>query len=297
MKPKLAPFLLIAPALFFLVAFFFVPSIYNLKISFTDVSLLEISKGGKFIGLGNYSRLLHDPGFWRAFRNTAVWLTAFTVILRVVIGLPIAILFDSRVLVEKRLSGLMRSLLLIPWATPPVVATAIWKWMLDQQYGIVNLVLKKIGVIDGGIAFFSEPSTVWFAVAAIVVWNQLPFVVVSLLAALQGIPESLLEAAKVDGAKPFQAFFYVTLPQLFPTIAIVLMLTSIWTFNNFVYVWLSTRGGPGDITNVLATKVYLEAFSNYRLGYSSAIGIVMTVVLVVAIGFYLPWMLKRSEIA
>ncbi|NPV54228.1 MAG: sugar ABC transporter permease [Firmicutes bacterium] len=291
---RISPYAFLMPALSILLLFFFFPSIYNFKLSFTDISLLDIRRGGRFIGLENYWQVLKDPNIHLAFKNTLLWLTGATVLIRILIGIPLALLLNSAALKRWQVAGIARALVLIPWATPPIVAVAAWKWLLDQQYGILNLILKHIGILDSGIAFFSDTSTVWACIIAIVVWNQVPFVVITLLAALQSIPEELYEAARVDGAGPITIYWYITQPLLYPALAIITLLNVIWTFNNFVYVWLSTRGGPGNFTNVLGTSVYLEAFTSYHLGYSATIGICMTLILLIMAVIYFRTTFTRS---
>jgi multiple sugar transport system permease protein len=153
--------------------------------------------------------------------------------------------------------------------------------MLDAQNGVVNAVLLWLGVVEDPVAFFANLRTVWPSVVTIIVWNTVPLVALSLLASLQSIPDELNEAAELDGASRWQQFRHITLPFLMPTI-MVLTLTSIFsTFNNFVYVWLATGAGPGTFTNVLATEIYIKAFVDFRIGYSSAVGIVMALVMAI----------------
>src|SRR6185312_801980 len=185
------------------------------------------------------------------------------------------------VLARVRLSTAAKLAILIPWATPPIVAVVIWRFLLDAQNGTVNAILLRLHLVDDPVAFFANLATVWPSVVTIIVWNTVPLVALSLLASLQSIPEELNEAAALDGASRWQQFRHITLPFLMPTIA-VLTLTSVFsTFNNFVYVWLSTGAGPGTFTNVLATEIYIKAFVDFRLGYSSAVGMVMALVMAV----------------
>lgn len=291
---RLVPYALIIPSLCFLVLFFFAPSVYNIRLSLLDISLLELGRGGRFAGVRNYLRLLRDPQVHLAFRNTVLWLTAATVLIRLFLGLGLALLLNGSALRRWRLAGAARTMLLIPWATPPVVAVAAWRWLLDAQYGAVNIFLVNLGLIREPVAFFARTETVWWSVVTIIVWRELPFVTLTLLAGLQSIPEELYEAAHVDGAGGAQAFWHVTIPLLRPVLAVVALLTTIWTFNNFVYVWLSTQGGPGNYTSVLATAVYLEGFSNYQMGYSAAIGMTMTIILVIFALAYFRTIFRRS---
>lgn len=273
--------LMLAPAFLILAAFYAYPTFQNAAISLTDLSLLKLRRGGSFVGLDNYREFLTGPEFGHLLFNTVVWLTALSVGLRILIGLGMALLLDSPVLARFRLSTAAKLAILIPWATPPIVAVVIWRFLLDAQNGTVNAILLRLHIVDNPVAFFANLATVWPSVVTIIVWNTVPLVALSLLASLQSIPEELNEAAALDGASRWQQFRHITLPFLMPTIT-VLTLTSVFsTFNNFVYVWLATGAGPGTFTNVLATEIYIKAFVDFRLGYSSAVGIVMALVMTV----------------
>lgn len=270
------PYMLVFPAMAILALFFVWPALYNVLLSFQRVSLFELGKGGKWVGGANFAELARSPLTKISLKNTAVWLTLVTVAARLVLGLGLALLLNASVFRRWRLSGIARSLLIIPWVTPPVVAVAAWKWLLDARYGAINQLLVQAGIIREGVPVLAQTSTVWPGIEVMIVWRELPFVVISLLAGLQSIPRELYEAARVDGAGEGYIFIHVTLPQLRPVLAVVALLTTIWTFNNFAYVWLATRGGPGNYTQVLATQVFTTAFSDYRIGAGAAIGVLMS---------------------
>ena len=272
---------MLAPVFFFLAFFYGYPTLSNLYTSFTDLSLLGLKRGGAFVGLENYARLLSSRDFYRVLWNTLFWLTAVSVVLRLVLGLLLALLLDSATLRRWRLTTASRLVLLVPWATPPIVAVVVWRWLLDGRQGLVNNALEGIGLIDRPIAFLANVDTVWPAIVTIIVWNTLPLVTLTFLAGLQSIPPELNEAAEMDGAGPVQRFFHVTLPHLMPTIVIMALLLVFWTFNNFVYVWLATGAGPGLFTNVLATEIYIKGFIDFELGFSSSVGMVMAALMAV----------------
>lgn len=273
--------LMLAPAFLILGLFYVYPTFQNLAISLTDLSLLRLKVGGNFIGLDNYREFVQSPEFGHLLFNTVIWLTALSVILRLAIGLGMALLLNSPVLKRLRMSTVAKLAILVPWATPPIVAVVIWRWMLDAQNGVVNAVLKSLGIVDHPIAFFADLRTVWPSIVTVIVWNTVPLVAISLLASLQSIPDELNEAAELDGATRWQQFRHITLPFLMPTITVLTLMSVFWTFNNFVYVWLATGAGPGTFTNVLATEIYIKAFVDFRMGYSSAVGMVMALVMAV----------------
>jgi multiple sugar transport system permease protein len=293
-RRSLTPLVLLLPTVLVLTLFFFFPSTFNVALSFQDISLFQLKRGGTWIGAGNYIELLRDEEFFSAFWNTLLWLTVATVLIRLVLGVLLALLLNSRALTRWRLTGLARSLLLIPWVTPPVVAVAAWQWLLHPRFGALNQLLFEAGVINQGIPFLVQSSTVWLAIIAVIVWNEVPFVAITHLAGLQAIPKELYEAARVDGATGLAVFSKVTLPLLRPVTTTVTLLITIWTFNNFLFVWLTTRGGPGNYTQVLATHMYTEAFVNYRLGYGATIGVAMTAVMAVFALIYFRTAFKRG---
>ena len=267
--------LMLAPMAFFLFFFYGYPTLFNLYNSLTDLSLLGLREGGAFIGLQNYIELFSSKDFFSVLWNTLFWLTAVSVFLRIVLGLLLALLLNSATIRRYNLTTVSRVLLLVPWATPPIVAVVVWRWLLDGRQGVINKVLQGVGLTDAPIAFLANVNTIWPAIITIIVWNTLPLVTLTFLAGLQSVPPELHEAAEMDGANALNRFFHVTLPHLMPTVVIMTLLLIFWTFNNFVYVWLATGAGPGLFTNVLATEIYIKGFIDFELGFSSAVGMVM----------------------
>jgi len=278
MRDRLFITTMLVPSMVLLILFYGYPIFDNLRISFTDLSLLGMKKGGNWVGLENYRELFRSGEFGHILFNTFIWLTATSVVLRLLIGLAIALLLNTRALGKLRLAAVSRFALLIPWATPPIVAVVIWRFLLERN-GFVNEALIGLGLISQPIAFLADIRTVWPSIVVIMLWNTVPLIALSLLSSLQTVPEEYYEAAELDGATDWQTFRFVTLPFLMPAILVLGLMSVFWSFNNFVYVWLATGAGPGTFTNVLATEVYLKAFVDFRLGYSSAIGMVMAVVM------------------
>lgn len=278
MRERLFIAVMLAPTMALLLAFYGYPIFDNFRMSLTDLSLLGMKSGGNWVGFANYDEFLHDNEFRHILFNTLVWLTAVSVGIRLLMGLGIAVLLNTRAVSKLRMATISRFALLIPWATPPIVAVVIWRWLLEPR-GPVNQVLLALGLIDRPIAFFAGMDTVWPSVVTVMVWNTVPLIALSLLSSLQTVPEEYYEAAELDGASRLEQFRYITLPFLTPALLVLGLMSVFWSFNNFVYVWLSTGGGPGTFTNVLATEVYIKGFVDFRLGYSSAIGMVMAVIM------------------
>jgi len=273
--------------------FYFYPTLYNLVNSFTDLNLFRLRKGGDWVGIRNYIELFTDKEFGRVLFNTTVWLTLIGVSVRIVLGILLAFLINSATIKKYRLTALFHLMLMVPWATPPIVAVVIWRWMLDPQVGIINKLLVAFGFVQEPLAFLSNIHYVWPALITIVTWNTLPLVTLTFLASLKSLPVELLEVAAVDGASKLQRAFYIMLPHMMPAIIIMVLMSTFWTFNNFVYVWLTTGAGPGTYTNVMATEVYIKAFVDGRMGYSSALGIVMAAIMSVFGILYLRVIMQR----
>ena len=286
--------LLLLPALFFLVLFYVYPTLFNLQNSLTDLSLFGLRRGGQWVGLRNYVELMGSPEFRRVLFNTTVWLTLISVSIRIVLGLLLALLANSDTLRRWRLATLFHVILIVPWATPPIVAVVIWRWMLDPRAGVVNKVLVGSGLVAEPVAFLSDVTFVWPALVTIITWNTLPLVTLTFLASLKAMPTEVLEAASVDGANKLQRVWHVVLPHLMPAVVVMTLMSTFWTFNNFVYVWLTTGAGPGLYTNVMATEVYLKAFVDGRMGYSSALGIVMAAIMTAFGLLYLRFVVRRE---
>jgi multiple sugar transport system permease protein len=285
-----------APSLLVLSLFYLYPTLYTVYVSLTDLSLLSLRRGGRFVGLANYAELFTHGGLGVLMVNTLVFLTAGSVALRLVLGTAIGLLLDSRVLKAWRVSTLARLAIMLPWATPPIVAVAVWRLMLDPSVGIVNRVLTGLGLVGEPIAFLADTATVWPSVVTVIVWNTVPLVALSVLASLQSIPEDLYEAADMDGASRAEMLRFITLPFLGPTLAILALMSTIWTFNNFVFVWMLTGAGPGTFTDVLATEIYIKAFVDLRLGYSAAIGVTMAAILGVIGWFWIALARRRAAV-
>lgn len=269
----------LVPAFFFLTAFYVYPTVFNVETSLTDLGIFTLRKGGDWIGVENYVELLTSPDFSRVMFNTVVWLTLVGVTVRIVLGLVLAFLLNSQTARRWGLTTPARLLLIVPWATPPVVAIIVWRWMLDPRVGAINDALMTLGLLKQPIPFLADANWVWPSIILIITWNTLPLVTLTFLASLQSLSTELIEAAEIDGASRLQILSYIYLPHLKPAIIVMVLMSTFWTFNNFVYVWLTTGAGPGLFTNVMATEIYIKGFIDGRLGYSAAAGMVMATIM------------------
>jgi ABC-type sugar transport system permease subunit len=270
---SMSPYIMISPSLVLMAFLILLPLIRGIYMSFTEV---DIMKQGQmhFVGLANYAELLKDPIFHVTLRNTAVW-TLGVVFFQYFIGLFIALLLNEPI----PLRGLFRGLVLVPWVVPSVVAALVWRWIYVPDYGILNHILRSLGIIDQPLQWLSDTRLAMPAVIAVGVWKWVPFMAVVLLSGLQSIPQELYDAAEVDGANPLQRFWHITMPHLRYLSGVVTMLSVIWTFNHFDIVYVMTKGGPSNSTHLLSTYAYLSAFSYIDFGYASVLSVFMLVVL------------------
>src|SRR5262249_31971944 len=222
-----------------------------------------------FVGFENYIRLAHDGFFLRAVANSFVF-TFGSVAVKLVLGMTMALVLMSRI----RYRSLFTGLLLIPWVAPTVVSALNFLWIYDGSLGVLNYLLVRVfRILPQGIGWLSEPNTAMASVIFVNVWRGFPFFGISFLAGMKAVPAELYEAAAVDGANSAQRFRPVTLPSLRNIIIIVMLLSTIWTFNDFAIVYILTKGGPGGATQVLPVFTYEMAFGAQRLGEAIAVAL------------------------
>lgn len=279
---------LLAPTLALLALVILYPLANGVRISFLRYKLTSPTPP-HWIGLGNYRALLHDGTFWSVFRTTVIW-TVSNVVAQLLLGLVLALLLNEQL----KARGLFRSAALIPYILPSVCAALIWRWMYDGSSGIINSLLFKAGLIDSYRPWLGDVRTALPAVIIESIWKGTPFVMILLLAGLQTIQPQFYEAAALDGAGAWHRFTDITLPLLQPSIAIAVILTTVYTVNNFNAIWLMTRGGPLGSTDILFTQAYKTAFERYDFGMAAAISVVLFGILAVFGAIYL-FLVERQE--
>jgi ABC-type sugar transport system permease subunit len=262
------PLLLLAPSLVSIGAVSVYPVLLGLWLSFRDTTLA--SPTDSFIGVGNYGQLLADGQFWNAWTHT-IEFTAASTLLETILGLMMALVLSERF----RGRGIVRAAMLVPWAIPTVVTSKMFGWLLDGQNGVVNYLLRSVGLIPHNVDWYGSTSSALWTIVVADVWKTTPFMALLLLAGLQTIPHSLAEASLIDGASPWQHFWYVRLPLLAPTLLIATMFRALDAFRIFDLVYVLTGGGPADSTEVLSTMTYKNLFSALQFGYGSALSTVM----------------------
>jgi len=253
-----------------------------------NVLLLAFQKRSMFgdaeatwVGFQNFVTVLNSEIFWVSLRNDLVF-TVVTVIFQTIIGLLVALLLHQNFWGR----NVFRSLVLFSYVFPTTVAALVWRFMLSEQVGIIYQTIRMSGLPIPN-TWFSSTNTAMATVIMVAVWKFFPFMVINFLARLQTIDDQLYEAAKVDGANPFQAFRHITMPSLMPVVLIVMLLRTIWTFNNWDVIALLTKGGPLDSTRTLPLLVYDSVFSSLSLGRAAATSFVMVLILLAAMIVYL----------
>lgn len=262
------------PALLVILGLNLYPTISGILTSFTNQSLIDPGHS-LFVGLENYSRLLQDPVFQISLLHS-LELTFFAVVLQVILGLVMAHLLIQKV------PGIhfFRSVAMITWVLPIIASVVMFRFMTLPSYGFLNIILKDVGLERLARNWFGDETFAFFLVLIMHLWRNVPFYAVAFMAAMQAISSDLYEAARIDGAGEWRQFWFITLPNLRYIILVMVVLHVTFTFNNFDFVFLSTGGGPVNATEVLPTYIYKQAWNGYALGYASAGGVIMLVVLV-----------------
>ncbi len=238
--------ILILPLFLFVMGMILFPFCMNIWLSLTNK---RIGMPTHFIGFGNYLHWLKNPDFYKILGNTLIY-TISTIVMKFLIGLGTALLLN------RKFTGrnFFRVFFLIPWIIPTLVTCFTFRWLLDDLVGVFNFFMVKMGF--HAVAWLSHPTTALGSIIAVNIWRGFPFFAILLLAALQSIPEDLYDAAGIDGANKFQSFFHVTLPGIKKITLIAVLLSTIWTFNDFEIVYLLTRGGPGYSSMIIVPFVY-----------------------------------------
>jgi multiple sugar transport system permease protein len=228
----------------------------------------------RFIGLGNYARLLGDDVFWLTLWNSAWWVFG-SVSLQFLGG------FAAALLLHQAFAGraLVRTVTLLPWVIPGVVVALVWEYIYQPNYGILNDLLFRLGWLHERVAWLSDPRLAMPAVIMTNIWRGVPFFAIMLLAGLQAIPDELYEAARVDGASVTQRFWHVTLPLLRPIIVVATATRIIWTFNYADLIFVMTSGGPANATQITSTYTLLQAYSNLDFGYAATLSVVLLLIM------------------
>lgn len=282
-----------APSLVIMALVLAYPIFYAGYLSFHKVGMAQLRRGDfPFRGWDNYEQLFTDHLFWLSLKNTFIF-TGITVSAEVVLAIAIALLINQTSVWTSRAT---RLLILLPYAIPPIANGLIWTFMYSFQFGFLNRILFTFGLIDAPINWAGNPDTALLAVTVPYIWRTLPFAILLVHAALQGIPRELYEAAAVDGASAWQRFIKITLPMLRPIIVIILILRTSFAFAVFEEILAITQGGPGDATWVAAWYTYKLSFAPpFNIGAGAASAYVLALIVGAAAILYVRFVYRRIE--
>jgi multiple sugar transport system permease protein len=285
-KSALVGWLLLAPSLVLLGGLVVFPVLYNIWLSLFDKHAFMPVQA--FVGLKHYRYFASDPEFWASFYYGSVY-AGVTMVLQLGVGVPAALLLNEGF----RGRNLLRGVVLFPYMIPTIVAVILWKWLLNDSYGLVNHLLMSAGLVRAPVAWLG-PDYIMASLIVTSVWQFFPFVVVTYLARLQTIPPELYEAATVDGASAWRRFLHVTLPQTASVLFVIVLLRSIWMFTKFDTVWLMAGdGGVSRYIRTLPVYAYARSFTYLQAGMGAALAVIMFAMLLAATAVY--FRLFRSE--
>lgn len=286
-KKELGQIQLLFPVILMVTVFSLFPLLRGIYLGFTDYRLGDPIS---FNGIDNYIQLFNDEYFWNSFKIGMIW-TLIVTALQISLALGLALLLNSKV----RFISFYTVLILIPWATPPIIRGILWRQMYEPNTGAVNILLTDMGLISGPINWLSSFEYVIPAVIIAGVWGEISKAAIFLLAGLQTISNDLYEASKIDGAGLWDQFWNITLPVLKPVLAAIISLTFMWNFNTFGIIWVLTQGGPGGMTRLPMLAAYEEGFRYGYIGYAAAIGNVMVIILSLILFMYIRVQLRERN--
>jgi len=265
----------ILPTMVLLCMLVLYPVASTIFLSFTDAS-------GKWVGGQNYTETLSEPSTKRVILNTLYYVGG-SVVLQLGIGVLAGILMNQKF----RGRSVVRSLMLIPWIIPGIVAAMTWAWMFHTDYGIINYALTSAGIIPGPIGWLTNPNTVMPALIAVNAWKMFPFVALMVLAGLQSVPDELYEAARIDGANFLHEVWHIMLPQLRPVLVAVTLLLVIWGLDGITIIYSMTGGGPAGRSMIFPIQIYAEAFEFFQFNRAAALSVVYFLMIVLLIAVYI----------
>ena len=282
----------VMPAVVYMLVTMVYPLVYNIVLSFKDLTVMTFKgNASKFIGIANYSQILADPEFHQAFLQT-LWFTVACIAVQFTLGLLLAVFFNQKF----RLAGPIRGMVLVAWMIPVAVTGLLFKYMLQTEGGVINQSLSIIGLNKGEpIGWLIDPSMAMWGVIIANCWVGVPFNMLLLTTGMSNIPADVYESASIDGANTVQRFFHITVPLLKPAIMSVLMLGFIYTFKVFDLIYMMTKGGPLNATEVLSTYSYRHSFTLFNFSIGAAAAVILFLCLMCVGVFYLR-LIQKDEV-
>lgn len=285
----LLPYALALPIILYELLMIVYPIAQGIYGSFQQIELAA-NEAPTWVGLANYQRMFADDSFWQVIRTTLVF-TALVIVVAISAGLVTALLFNR----PFRFRSIARALLMLPWAFPDVPVAMIFLWILSPQFGIVNVPARLLPGVTDNVQWLQIPSLAMMWMVLITSWKAFPFYSLVILAALQAVPQELYEAAKVDGATALQLFRHITIPSIYTTLELLVVLASIFSFKQFTFIFLMTGGGPSGATETIVMRIYNTAFRFYDYSYATAIGVAGFLVSLVIAFFFIVLQARRAK--
>ena len=277
----------LAPALVFVAIFTYYPLLRGSQMAFQQWNLFDL-RNTPFVGLANFRTLLANPTFYTVLEHSVVWVVG-SIVPQLLIGFGLALLLRKHF----RFRGLYQALVFFPWAVSGFLIGILFRWMFNGEFGVVNDLLRKAGLIDTNIAWLAEPRLAMFSVVVANVWYGVTFFAIMILAALQSVPDELLEAGALDGAGKARTLFFIVIPFIRTTLLLTVLLRVIWVFNFPEIIYGMTGGGPADQTHIV-TSWMINFTSQGDYGLASALGLIVLAVLVLFTTFYLLALKERD---
>ena len=285
---KAEPYVWILPSIILMVGMIVVPVITVFQMSMSEISRAGVIKG--YNDFENFRAIFKSATFWHTLQNTFVW-TVVVVGLSTLLGFIIAMVLNQKFRGRK----FVRAIVVFPWATSLIIQATIWKYIIDSQFGSLNVILKKLGIISRNINW-TPNATAYFAWECwIGIFVTIPFVTFCVLSGLQSIDDTYYEAAEIDGASFWKRLTRITLPLLRPSLTVSTVLNIIYVFNSFPIIWTITKGDPADKTHTLATYIYKLSFFNGKAGQAAAVSVVGFVILCICAGIYMVLSLRAEK--
>lgn len=280
---RIAPYIMVAPSIIIFLLFILYPILYMMYLSLFDWNLIGPKE---FVFLQNFTELFGNSDFWQVMNNSFQYMF-FTVTLSIILALPLAVYLNRK----DKIGSILQSIVFSPYIVSLISVAFIWMWLMDSDYGLLNYILNLIGIPT--INWLGDPKVAMLSLVLVSVWKGVGYNTIILLSSMQTIPQYLYEAANLDRAKKTTVFFKITLPMISPTLFFIVLMNMISSFKVFETVNVMTQGGPMNSTNTLVYDIYQYAFQFYKIGYASAIGVVLMVIIAICTLLYFLLLSKR----
>ena len=285
-------YLLIAPAIFAILLLSVYPLLQGIWISLLnyDMTKANAPNFGTFAGLKNYLVVFANSKYRNAVMNSVVW-TLVNIVIQLALAMGVALILNEKL----KGRGVFRTMALLPWAIPAAISALTFSALYDTKIGVFNAILIRLGILKEGYSFLGNVTSAMPAVIVANVWKSTPFLMIFILAALQGVSYDMYESGAIDGAGKLKRFLYITLPNIKEPMAVAVILNLISIFNNFNAIWLLTKGGPLDSTEIMYTDAYRQAFVDHKFGYAAATSVVIFIVIAILTVIYVKMISSDRE--